>query len=83
MCLSAFLGLFKAHAPVIGARQCMFAVMCFVPYEAVCQFALVEAPSTSLDELTWDCLSFVMQQLHQRVEHLVSRHCVQQCFVVA
>jgi hypothetical protein len=42
------------------------------------QFALVEAPSTSLDELTLYCLPFAMQQLHGRVERLVSRHFVQQ-----
>jgi hypothetical protein len=31
------------------------------------QLALVEAPSTSLDELTLYCLSILMQQLHRRL----------------
>jgi hypothetical protein len=46
--------------------------------------AVVEEPYTILDELTFDCLAFVAQQLRQRQDRLVvSRQTVRSCSLVA
>jgi hypothetical protein len=46
--------------------------------------AVVEEPYTILDELTFDCLAFVVQQLRQQQDRLVvSRQTVRSCSHVA